>query len=105
MISYSFFKYIMGKRKQKRKYIRGTQLLANSRADRKRAKQDVVHRMVVKSLESKTIGDVYGNVKKIIDDAIYASLWMTENSLKCTPRRHKQKISNNQLHFLLILMR
>ena len=97
MIHYSFFEYIMGKSKQKHKSTREPQLSANSRAARKRAKQDVVHRMVVTSLESKTRGDVYGNVKKIIDDAIAVSPWMTENSLKCAARRHKQKISNNQL--------
>ena len=49
------------------------------------------------SLESKTRGDVYGIVKKIIDDAISVSPWMTGDSLKCAARRHKQKISNNQL--------
>ena len=87
----------MGKSKQKRKSTREPQLSANSRAARKRAKQDVVHRMVVTSLESKTRGDVYGNVKKIIDDAIAVSPWMTENSLKCAARRHKQKISNNKI--------
>ena len=48
------------------------------------------------SLESKTRGDVYGNVK-IIDDTIAVILWMTENSLKCAERRHKKKISNNKL--------
>ena len=79
----------MGKSKQKPKPTREPQLSVNSRADRKRAKQDVVHRMVVTSLESKTRGDVYGNVKKIIDDAIVVSPWMIEDSLKCTVRRHK----------------
>ena len=49
------------------------------------------------SLESKTRGDVYGNVKKIINDAISVSLWMTEDSLKYASRIHKQKIRNNQL--------
>ena len=53
----------MGKSKQNRKSTREPQLSANSRADRKRYKQDVVHRMVVKYLENKTRGDVYGNVK------------------------------------------
>ena len=53
----------MGKSKHKCKYTREPQLSANSRAVRKRAKQDVVHGMVVKSLESKTRGGVYGNVK------------------------------------------
>ena len=54
----------MGKRKKKRKSTREPQLLANSIAARKRATQDVVHRMVMVSLESKTRGDVYGNLKK-----------------------------------------
>ena len=53
----------MGKRKQKWKYTREPQISAKSRATMKRAKQDVAHRMVVTSLESKTRGDVYGNVK------------------------------------------
>ena len=55
---------IMGKSKQKQKSTREPQISSNSRADRKRAKQDDVHRMVVTSLESKTRGDFYGNVKK-----------------------------------------
>ena len=86
----------MGKSKQKRKSIRETQLSKNSRAARKRDKQYVVCSMVVTSLESKTRGDVYGNVK-IINDSIDVSPWMTEDSLKCAATRHKQKISNNQL--------
>ena len=45
----------------------------------------------MKSLESKTRGDVYGN------DAIAVRPWMTEDSLKFEPRGHKKKISNNQL--------
>ena len=49
------------------------------------------------SLESKTRGGVYGNVKKIIDDAIGVSPWIKTDSLKCAARRHMQKISNNQL--------
>ena len=49
------------------------------------------------SLESKTRSDVYGNVKKIIDDSIYISPWMIEDSLKCAARRRTHKISNNQL--------
>ena len=77
MTNYSFFGSIMGKSKQKRKSTGELQLSANSRSDRKRAKQDVVHRMVATSLESKTRGNVYGNVKKIIDDDIAVSLWMT----------------------------
>ena len=64
MIHYSFFESIMGKSKHKRKSIREPQLSANSRSARKRAKQDVVHRMVVTSLESKKGGDVYKNVEK-----------------------------------------
>ena len=47
----------MGTSKQKIKCTREPQISANGRADRKRAKQDVVHRMVMTSLESKT-GDV-----------------------------------------------
>ena len=54
----------MGKSKQKYKSTKETQLSANSRETRKRAQQDVVHIMVMTSLESKTRGDVYGNVKK-----------------------------------------
>ena len=38
--------------------------LEKSRVARKRAKQDVVHRMIVTNLERKTGGDIYGNVKK-----------------------------------------
>ena len=97
MIHYYFFEYITGKSKQKLKYTREPQLSANSRAARKRSKQDVVHRMVVPSLESKTRGDFYGNLEKSINDAIAVSPWMTENSLKCSERIHKKKISNNQL--------
>ena len=63
MIHYSFFESIMGKRKHKRKSTREPHISANSRAARNRAKQDVVHRMVVTSIESKTRGYVYGNVK------------------------------------------
>ena len=87
----------MGKSKQKRKFAREPHLSANTRSARKRAKQDVVHRMIVISLERKTGGDVYGNVIKIINDAIAVSPRMIEYSLKCALRRHKQKISNNQL--------
>ena len=53
--------------------------------------------MVVISLESKTRGDVYGNMKKIIDYAIAVSPWMKENRLQCEARRHKKKISNNKI--------
>ena len=53
----------MGKSKQKLKYTRENQLSENSISARKRAKQDVFHRMVSTSLESKTRGDIYGNVK------------------------------------------
>ena len=49
------------------------------------------------SLESKTRGDVYINVKKIIDDAIYVSPCMTGDSLNCAARWNKQNISNNKL--------
>ena len=87
----------MGKSKQKRKPTKEPQISANSRSARKRAKQDGVHSMVVISLERKTRADVYGDVKKIIDDAIAVSLWMTEDSLKCAARRHKQKIISNQI--------
>ena len=65
MIYYSFLESIMGKSKHKHKSTRKPQLSANSRAARKRAKQDVSLRMVVTSLESKTTGNVYGNMKKI----------------------------------------
>ena len=81
----------MGNSKKKRKSNREPQLSTNRRAASKRAKQDVVHRMVMKSLESKTRGDVYGN------DAIVVRPWMTEDSLKFESRGHKKKISNNQL--------
>ena len=59
----SFFETTMEKSKQKYKSTREPQLSAKNRAARKRAKQNVVHGMVVTSLESKTRGDVYGNVK------------------------------------------
>ena len=54
----------MGKSKHKHKSTGEPQISANSRAGRKRAKQDFVHNMVVTSLESKTRGDVDRNVKK-----------------------------------------
>ena len=79
----------MGNRKQKRKSNREPQLSAKSKAARKRAKQDVVHGMVVTSLEIKIRGDVYRNVKKIIDDAIDVIPWTTEDSLRCAARRHR----------------
>ena len=60
----SYFEYIMVKSKQKLISTRETQLSANSRAVRKRAKQDIVHSMVVTSIESKTRGDFYRNVEK-----------------------------------------
>ena len=59
-----FFETIMWKSKQKHKSTREPQLPANSRASRKRAKQDVFHRMVMTSLESKTRSDLYINMKK-----------------------------------------
>ena len=55
----------MGNIKQKRKSTREPHFSANSRAASKRAKQDVVHTMVMTYLESKKRGDVYRNVKKI----------------------------------------
>ena len=58
IINYSFFESIMGKSKQKRKTTREPQISAISRVALKRAKQDMVHRMVITSLESKTRGDV-----------------------------------------------
>ena len=48
----------MGTSKQKQKCTREPQLSANSRAARKGAKQDMVHRMVMTSLESKIRGDI-----------------------------------------------
>ena len=63
MIHYLFLESTMGKIKQKLKSTREPQLSVNSIAARKRAKQYFVHRMVPTSLESKTRGDVYGNVK------------------------------------------
>ena len=57
----------------------------------------LVHRMVSTFLETKTRGDVYRYVKKIIDDAISVRPRMIENSLKCAERRQKYKISNNQI--------
>ena len=86
----------MGKSKQKHRSTREYQISANSRAARKRDKQDVVHRMVMTSLESKTRGDVYGNVKKI-HDAIFIRPWTTEDIIRRAPRRKKLKISNNKL--------
>ena len=77
MIHYSLFESIMSKIKQKRKSTRELQLSSNSRVARKRYKQDVIHGMVVTSLEIKTGGDVYGNVKKIINDSIAVRPWMT----------------------------
>ena len=53
--------------------------------------------MVITSLETKTRDDVYGDLKKIIDDAIGVSTWTKEDIQKCATRRHKKKISNNQL--------
>ena len=53
--------------------------------------------MVVPYLKTKKGGDVYGTVKKIIDDAISVSPWVTEDILKCAEIRHKQRICNNKL--------
>ena len=97
MIHYSYYEYIMGKNKNKHKCTREPQLPANSRAARKRAKQYVVHKMVVASLDSKTRGDVYGNVKRIIDDSIAVRPWIIEDILKCAARRYKNKISKYKL--------
>ena len=95
MIHYSFLESIMEKSKQKCKSTREPQLSANSISARKRDKQDLVHRIDVTYIDIKTRGDVYGNVKKTSNDAIAVSPRMPENSPKCTARRHKQKISNN----------
>ena len=73
------------------------QISANVIAARRRAKQDVVHRMVMTSLERIISGDVYSNAKIIIDDASFVSPLVLEDSLKFAARRHNQKISNNQL--------
>ena len=77
MVYYSILESIMGNSKQKYKSTREPQLSANSIAAKKRAKQHVFNRMVVTSLESKARGDFYGNVKKIINDVISVSPWMT----------------------------
>ena len=68
----------MGKIKQKRKSTREPRLSANSRAASKRTKQDVVHRIVMTSIESKTRGNVYGNVKKNINNTIAVRPWITK---------------------------
>ena len=86
----------MEKSKHRSKSTREPQLSANSRAAKKRTKQDIVHRMVMTSLEIKKRGDVYGNLK-VINDAIAVRPWMIEDSQKCAARRHEQKISNNKL--------
>ena len=52
--------------------------------------------MLVISLERKK-DEMFTEMWKIIDDAISVSPWITENIIKCAARRHKQKISNNQL--------
>ena len=72
-----FFENIMGKSKQRRKSTREPQLSANSRVASNRDKQDMVHRMVMPSLDIKTRDEFYGNVKKIIDYAIDVGPWMT----------------------------
>ena len=54
----------MAKSKQQHKSTREPKLSANIRASSKRAKQDVVHRMVMASLDRKTRGDVYIDDKK-----------------------------------------
>ena len=58
----------MEKIKHKRKSTKKPQLLENSRADRKRAKKDVVSRMVMTYLESKTRGGVYRHVKTFVGE-------------------------------------
>ena len=58
MIHYSLLESTIRKSKQKRKSAREPQLSANSIAASKRAKQDVVRRMVLTYLGSKTRGDV-----------------------------------------------
>ena len=55
----------MGNSKKKRKSTREPQLSANSRAASKRDKQDVVHRMVMTSIEREKRGNVYRNVEKL----------------------------------------
>ena len=67
----------MGNSKHKQKLTSEPQISADSRAARKRAKQDVVHRTVMTSLESKTRGDFYGNLKEIINDAVAVIPCMT----------------------------
>ena len=96
MVQYPFLESIMGKSKQKRKSTRESELPTNSIAARKRSKEYGVHRMVMTNLWCKTRGDVYRNVKKI-NDIIDVSPWLTEDSLMCEARRHKQGISNNQI--------
>ena len=53
----------MVKSKQKYKPTREPQLSENSREARKISKQNAVHRIVMKYLESKIRGNVYGNLK------------------------------------------
>ena len=53
--------------------------------------------MIATSLERKTRSDVYGILKKSINDAIAVRPRMTQDILKCEARRHKQKISSNKL--------
>ena len=86
----------MGNSKHKLKSTRETQLSANSRAARKRAKQDVVFRMVMTYLETTERGDSYVNVKNI-NDAISVSPYMTGYGLNFEAIIHKQKIINNQV--------
>ena len=49
----------MGSSKQEQKSTREPQISSNSIEDGKRAKQDVVHRMVMTSLDSKTRGGFF----------------------------------------------
>ena len=63
----------MGKIKQKRKFASEPHLSAKYRSAKKRARKDVAHRMIMIYLERKTRSDVYGNVRKIINDSIDVS--------------------------------
>ena len=67
----------MEKIKQKRKSTKEPQISANNRASRKRAKQDMVHKIVMTSIERKTRGDAYVNMDESIDDAIAVSPCIT----------------------------
>ena len=49
------------------------------------------------SLESKTRGDVYGNVKKSLMMILLLYHGWLRAANKCAAKRHKQKISNTEL--------